>query len=227
MPDRDVPDPRDGPVAAIRWVLRAENETVVLARELISSALAVAIVGMVLFAVSGLWPPLVAVKSGSMTPHLNKGDLVFVAGPHRFAPANTTEGSGVITHRMGQRAGYKTFQEPGNVIVYDRNGNAHKTPVIHRARFWVNKGENWYGKANPQYVGDARNCQQLQYCPAPYSGFITKGDANSAYDQVAGISAPVKPAWVRGKAELRIPGLGWIRLLLTGTAALTATPVAP
>jgi signal peptidase len=51
-------------------------------------------------------------------------------------------------------------------------------------------------------------------CPAPRAGFITKGDANKNYDQVRPnvLTAPVDANWVVGTAEVRIPGLGWLRL---------------
>ena len=59
------------------------------------------------------------------------------------------------------------------------------------------------------------SCNELTYCPAPNSGFITKGDnpsTNTEYDQAQAMSRPVKPEWIKGKAMVRIPGLGWIRL---------------
>ena len=220
----DVPDPRDGPLAALRWFRRTDNEAVLFVRELVSSALVVALIGVLLFAVSGLWPPLVAVESGSMTPHLQKGDLVFVMEEHRFAGADATGATGVVTYQTGQRTGYAKFEEPGDVVVYAPDGNEETTPIIHRARFWVADGENWYDEANPNYVLGAENCKELRNCPAPHAGFITKGDSNPAYDQAVGISTPVQPDWVRGTAEFHIPWLGWVRLAETGDASLT-TPL--
>ncbi|WP_435099218.1 S26 family signal peptidase [Halarchaeum sp. P4] len=220
----DVPDPRDGPLAAIRWFLRTDNEAVVFVRELVSSALAVALVGLLLFAVSGLWPPLVAVESGSMNPNLQKGDLVFVMDEQRFAPAADHGDTGIVTYRTGERTGYTKFHNPGDVVVYAPYGDQGRTPIIHRARFWVNESENWYDEANQQYLMGAQNCQELENCPAPHAGFITKGDANNYYDQAVGISSPVKPDWVRGTAEFRIPWLGWVRLVITGDA-MVASPV--
>lgn len=216
----DVPDPRDGPLAAVRWFLRTDDEVVVLIREVASSALAVAIVGLLLFAVSGLWPPLVAVESGSMHPHLKKGDLVFVTEQHRFKPARTVGDTGVVTYRLGEKTGYSKLHEPGDVLVYAPDGNNRTTPIIHRARFWVNKNENWYAKANKSYVNGAQSCKELRNCPAPHAGFITKGDHNGYYDQTVGISSPVKPSWIKGTAAFRVPWLGWVRLLLTGSATI-------
>ncbi|GAA0294112.1 S26 family signal peptidase [Halarchaeum salinum] len=220
----DVPDPRDGLLAALRWFRRTDNEAVLFVRELVSSALVVAAIGGLLFAISGLWPPLVAVESGSMTPHLQKGDLVFVMEEHRFAAESGYAETGVVTYQIGQRTGYTKFSEPGDVIVYAPDGNTRETPIIHRARFWVADGENWYDEANQEYLLGAKSCEQLKNCPAPHAGFITKGDSNPAYDQVVGFSTPVRPDWVRGTAEFHIPWLGWVRLIVTGDATVT-TPL--
>jgi len=48
---------------------------------------------------------------------------------------------------------------------------------------------------------------------------------NDYYDQVKGISEPVRPSWIKGTAEYRIPYLGWVRLTVSGTASMD--PVAP
>ena len=38
------------------------------------------------------------------------------------------------------------------------------------------------------------------------------------YDQVTRLSAPVRPGWIVGTAELRVPYLGHIRLILSPAA---------
>ena len=235
----------------VRWLFTTDNETVVYVREVTSSIAAVALVGALLFAISGVWPPLVAIESESMEPHIQKGDLVFVMEEHRFADGAATvasgESTGVVTYATGQETGYSQFSEPGDVIVYRPDGSPSATPIIHRARFWVEKGENWYDRADSDYVGQYRECEAdddpntdtaLPACPAPNAGFITKGDneaTNGVYDQVAGIAdRPVAPRWIIGTAEFRIPWLGNIRLLfgllggstqtlVTGAAGLTGT----
>ncbi|WP_435101425.1 S26 family signal peptidase [Halarchaeum sp. P4] len=217
---RDTPDPRDGPREALRWVRQTNNGAVLFVRELVSSALVVALVGLLLFAVSGLWPPFVAVESGSMNPQLERGDLVFLMEEHRFAPPAAHGDTGVVTYRAGTQADYAKFDSPGDVVVYEPDGDPDATPVIHRVRFWVNGSENWYDEANQQYLMGADDCAELRNCPAPHAGFITKGDANDYYDQATTISAPVKPDWVRGTAEFHVPGLGWVRLVVTGDASL-------
>jgi signal peptidase len=103
------------------------------------------------------------------------------------------------------------------VIVYNPDGRTDTTPIIHRAMFWVEEGENWYDKADKQSIGRYSACgnstgEALPNCPAPHAGFITKGDANGRYDQVDQLSDPVRPAWVVGTAEVRIPLLGCLRL---------------
>lgn len=216
------PGDRDDPVGAIgwiKWALTTEKGTVAYIRDIAGSALAVLLIGALLFGVSGVWPPMVAVESGSMEPHIQTGDLVFVMEEHRFAADGAIdyngESTGVVPYKAAKQSDYKEFNSYGDVVVYKQNGNEKADRIIHRARFWVNSGENWYDKANPKYVGGADNCAELEYCPAPYSGFITKGDnkqLNGMYDQVAGISAPVKPSWIVGTGEFRIPYLGFIRL---------------
>jgi signal peptidase len=181
------------------------------AREFLSGAAIVVLVGLVLFAVSGVWPPMVAVESGSMEPNMETGDLVFVMAEGRLVPEDAR--AGVVTREVGRDTGYRTFDGYGDVIVFQPGGR-EGTPTIHRAQFWVEEGENWYEKADERYVfGDS--CEVIAACPAPHDGFITKGDANPTYDQM-GHTGPVKPAWVVGKAKLRVPYLGWVRLAFAG-----------
>jgi len=220
-PERWGPQGERTPLGWARWALTTDHGPVAYARELLFSVTAVLLVGMLLFAVSGVWPPMVAIESGSMKPNIQKGDLVFVMEEKRFAGPGPTvvdgESTGVVTARAAERNGapYTKFGRPGDVIVYKPDGRERSTPIIHRAQFWVNRSENWYGKADPDAVGAANNCRQLRNCPAPNAGFITKGDnegTNRKYDQLTGISRPVRPSWVVGTAEFRIPFLGYIRL---------------
>ncbi|WP_136688835.1 S26 family signal peptidase [Halorhabdus amylolytica] len=190
--------------------------------DIASSILIVAAIGGFLFAASGVWPPLVAIESGSMEPHIQEGDLVFVMEEHRFPGGGAQGDSGVVTAREGRETGYRMFEGYGDVIVYQPYGSTEQTPIIHRAMFWVEEGENWYDEADPEYVSNADSCEELANCPAPHSGFITKGDSTSVsqdYDQAMRITSPVRPEWVIGTAEVRVPILGEIRLLTGQTGA--------
>ncbi|UPM41873.1 S26 family signal peptidase [Halocatena salina] len=216
--DKDSPA---GPVGWLKWLWTTENGLIAFLREVAGSILIVLLVGGLLFGISGVWPPMVAIESPSMEPHIQKGDLVFVMDEHRFsgeaAINHNGKSTGVIPYQQAQQTDHKKFGTYGDVIIYKPDGSERQTPIIHRARFWVEEGENWYDKANPDHIGNAENCEELSNCPAEHSGFITKGDnkeKNGQYDQVVGLSEPVKPTWIIGTAVFRIPYLGSIRLLM-------------
>ncbi|SFG47835.1 signal peptidase, endoplasmic reticulum-type [Halopelagius inordinatus] len=185
-------------------------------RDFLQTVAAVVLVGLLLFGATGVWPPMVAVESPSMEPHMTKGDLVVVTDAERFAGPAADE-YGVVTSDASE--GYSRFAEPGDVVVYDAPGN-RGSPIIHRARFRVSDGENWYDRADPNHVpAGVDSCAELVNCPAPHDGYITLGDNNEMYDQVSGIaSGPVRAEWVVAKAQIRVPYLGYIRLLLAGKA---------
>ena len=215
------PSPEPGSRAAGReesFVTRfrtARSGPLLFIRETLYSALGVLAVGFLLFAISGVWPPMVAVESGSMEPEMQRGDLIFVTDPERFTPDYAQEG--IVTVEVGTQEGYRSFDGNGSVIIYDPPDRAG-SPIIHRAHFHVEAGENWYDRADPAYL-NADDCESLSNCPAPHDGFITKGDANARYDQASNIAGPVQPEWIRGTARLRIPYLGYIRLRLAGLIA--------
>ncbi|PSQ36255.1 S26 family signal peptidase [Halobacteriales archaeon QS_9_70_65] len=222
MSDAEDGDDPSGIVGWVKWFWTTDREAILYVRDVVTSVGAVLAVGLLLFAVSGIWPPMVAVESGSMEPNMQAGDLVFVVSEERFvpeaAPAHDGESTGVIPADRAAEVGHSEFNRRGDVIVYRPDGSTRRTPVIHRAMLWVEAGENWYDRADPDAVGNADGCESLRYCPAPYAGFITKGDngaSNPNYDQVSSVSAPVKPSWVVGTAELRVPYLGNIRLLFS------------
>lgn len=182
-----------------------------LLREVAIGLAIAAVLAALLFGLSGVWPPMVAVESESMEPNLYRGDLVFVVEEHRLDSPAAVEETGVVPSRVGERVGHETFGGTGDVIVYHPDGRDRSTPIIHRAEFWVNESEDWYGKANPEYVS-GEDCEAVPNCPAPHAGFVTRGDNNGRYDQVEGISEPVRPSWIRGTAEVKVPYLGRVRL---------------
>ncbi len=218
-PERSAADAEPGVSieddGVLRYLWQTDHAVVATVREVVTSVALVAFIGLVLFAASGVWPPLVAIESGSMEPHMSKGDLVFVVEDGRFAPSEAE--SGIVTYRTGKETGYWSFGNYGNVIVYQPDGQ-DGTPIIHRAQFYVEEGEDWVGQADPQHLAGVTDCDQVQSCPADHDGFITKGDNNVAYDQVAGRSDVVRPEWVTGVGKVRVPWLGCIRLELSGVS---------
>ncbi len=188
-------------------------------REMLSSVAIVLLIGLILFGVSGVWPPMVAVESGSMEPNMEVGDLVFVTEPGRFAPDAADNDIGVVTYEAGQEAEYRSFNEYGSVVIFQPPGR-QASPIIHRAMFHVEEGENWYDRADERYHG-ASDCEELRHCPAPRDGFITLGDDNREYDQANGLAEPVAEEWITGVARLRVPYLGYVRLITTGQAEIS------
>jgi signal peptidase len=148
----------------------------------------------------GLYTPMVAVESGSMIPHIQIGDIIFVQSLDR------TE---IITYQNGKQTNYSSFSEFGDVILYKRLGIEGGTPIIHRAMYYVKQSE-------PMWPGGPL---------APNAGYITKGDnsrTNAAYDQQGSISPgiPVKKEWVIGVARFRpVPVIGCVSLTLRGNLA--------
>jgi len=192
----------------------ATDGPLLFVRELLLSLAIVGMIGLILFAVSGVWPPMVAVESDSMEPNINKYDLVVVSEPGRYAGEGANEQGLVMAETAS--GSHESFNSPGSVIVYDTPGRVG-SPIIHRVRFAVEDGENWYQRADPDAV-NAESCAELETCPAQYAGYITKGDNNEQYDQANGIAPVVRPQWVQGVAQVRIPYLGRLRLVLLGTA---------
>lgn len=213
----------------VRWYLKTDDETVVMTRDILSSVAIVAVIGLLLFAVSGIWPPLVAVESGSMEPNMQKGDLIFVVDNERFVGDGSIDDTGVVTLERAQESGHEKFGQPGDVIIFQPDGSQYQTPVIHRAHFWVEEDENWIEtKADEDVVGGV-TCEQVRHCPADHAGFVTKGDANQGYDQYQGGARTdiVRPEWITGKASLRVPWLGHVRLAFDSLLSSTGPTHAP
>ena len=212
----------------VQWFLRSEDGNAMFVRDVLSSVAIVAVIGLILFGVSGVWPPLVAVESGSMEPNMERGDLIFVVEDERFVGDGAAADTGVVTLEEGQESGHEKFGNPGDVIVFQPNGNERRTPIIHRAHFWVEEDERWVEtKADEELVGDL-SCEEVTTCPAPHDGFVTKGDANGNYDQIARMSGAdtsvVRPEWITGKAMFRVPWLGHVRLTFDEMLGSTAGP---
>ncbi|WP_440005850.1 S26 family signal peptidase [Halomicrococcus sp. SG-WS-1] len=178
---------------------------------------------LVVLATAGVRPPTYAVVSGSMAPNVEVGDAVVVVDEEYTRPRGSRDG--VVTVRAGRGTGYRSLGGYGDVILFAPDGRADGLPVVHRARFWVEEGENWYDEARPAFVA-ADDCRELRNCPAPHAGFVTKGDANGHYDQATGLSEPVRPRWVRGVVVARVPEAGrpvvWYRRYSRTSATFTS-----
>jgi len=192
-----------------------------------------------LYAYAGTWPPVVVVESGSMMhdddSHLgviDTGDIVIVKSVGSV--------DDLTTYIEGERRGYETYSDYGDVIVYHPLGRKDVTPVIHRVMFWLevnNTGpkENWtmsipelgifgvkeFGVELAEY-----GLRNYKATDAKHSGFITMGDNNfdrdgnplADQDRRARICPePVKLSWISGVARGELPWFGLIKLWATGT----------
>ena len=144
----------------------------------------------------GAFLPIVVAISESMSPHMERGDMIFYNDMSKVDNIKTYNSEKNIN-------GYKSFGNYGDVILYKPFGKEGVTPYIHRAMYYVEKGkEMWPG--GPK---------------APHAGYITKGDnvvTNKKYDQQLDLSLnqPVKKEWIIATASFRIPYVGYIRLIL-------------
>jgi signal peptidase len=178
----------------IKQFNESKNSWVGLLRDFILVFAAFAIFASVSQIAFGLWSPMVAVESGSMTPHIETGDIIFV---------QSIDHTNVTTYEAGKQNGYTSFGDYGDVILYKRHGRDGTTSITHRAMYYIEEGE-------PMWDGGP---------PAPYAGYITKGDnirTNPSYDQQGDISylQPVKKDWIIGVARFyRIPVLGYISVI--------------
>jgi signal peptidase len=184
----------------IKKFKQSDNFWIGLLRDFLFVAAVVVIFSSISYTTLGLWTPMVAVESGSMIPHIRIGDIIFVESIDRTK---------IVTYAEGKKINYTSFDDYGDVILYRPYGKEGVTPIIHRARYYVEKDE-------PMWDGGP---------PAPWAGYITKGDnpsTNPLFDQQGGISynQPVKKEWVIGKARFeRIPFLGCISLIPRGNFA--------
>jgi signal peptidase len=170
--------------------LKSSNLKTNFIRDILSIVVIVAMIGCVMFGVSGTWPAIVAVQSKSMVPNMNVGDLIFIVEENRFGALMTSEEAKTI--------GVKSFNDYGDVIIYRPNGNANVTPFIHRVLTEINES-----------TAVAANFA--------HAGYITKGDHNPIIDQGytfphMGMMQPIKKEWILGKALFAIPLVGYLPL---------------
>ena len=181
-------------ILKIRSYLKSGNLIAGIINDIVFVVCAIALFVLFSQVFFGTYQPMVVVESGSMVPHMNIGDVVFIKSIDR------TE---IITQKEGMRIGYKTFGGYGDVILYRPYGDINATPVIHRAMYSVRKGGVIYPENATHWDG---------INVVPFDGYITKGDHNTRYDQETKICVvPVKDEWIIGVAKQKIPYLGYVR----------------
>lgn len=184
-----------------------ESKTYQLLKDVVSTLIIVAVVVGGGIAITGTWPFMVAVESGSMMPNLHPGDVVFLLSPSRTG--------GVVTWEEGVEKGYMSFGDYGDVIVYRPNG--YGKPIIHRAIAYVHKGDRIPAIVDGKLV--------LTDQIAESDGYITQGDnvktnklpdqaVPAAFSPIGEKILPVKEEWIIGVAKFRIPYIGYVRLLI-------------
>ncbi|MEA3136466.1 MAG: signal peptidase [Thermoplasmata archaeon] len=240
---------------AIDRFLHSEDRRFVVAREVATGALVVLVVLGLLWGFTGQpigRSPIVVVESGSMMHCSNGVGVEFGRDcDSRFARLGTIDPGDLILVKDVDRAGdiatkagagRSHYGGAGDVIVYRPDGQSARTPIIHRAMFYleVNGDDTFtiaeFGLSHVQDLDDAR-IQEVGL-PASYastlrnpsldavcgpvgpgrSGFITRGDNNIGPDQGAhtGIAnCPVQVRWILGEARGEIPWLGLVKLYAT------------
>ncbi|MHB1261261.1 MAG: S26 family signal peptidase, partial [Thermoplasmatota archaeon] len=165
---------------------------------------------------------------------IDPGDLILV---------KDVDGTGDIGTKVED--GKSRYGGPGDVIVFRPDGLTSRTPVIHRALFYleVNSDDTFTIAAlglshvndldDPRiqelglgsgYADTLRDSRLTPFCgPAGpgRSGFITRGDNNPGADQGAhsGIAnCPIQVQWILGQARGQIPWLGLVKLYATDLA---------
>ena len=197
--------------------LRSDDPTYSFIRFLLLVLVITGIFGGILLGLSGTWPSVVVIESGSMEPNMNIGDIVFITDVNRFGSLLSSEDAKSVDKQC--------FNGYGDVIVYHPNGNTTVTPIIHRVLYKFN---NTSSNANKEKLfdylvhGKYITTDMMRYISSSlvHAGYITKGDNNTRIDQgstfvhsnVGDAITPIKDEWIVGKALFRIPYIGYIPL---------------
>lgn len=231
--------------------MRRTLERYSLLRDVLGALLVVGlVVGGLAAATGGIWPPVLAIESGSMmhphfeTPYgrigtIDVGDLIFVRaidGPEDVA--------------LWVDGGEERYGRPGDVVAYLQDGDQgeENLTIIHRAITYVEvtRGPDgffhyrmpWldgrvleFGPAGiylPALGFDETNgfTPQNGYRPE-HSGFLTKGDnpvTNPSVDQAIGLSRIVHPTWIVGEVYGEVPWVGLAPLALRNGQTNPAVP---
>ncbi len=199
-----------------------------------------------LYIYSGIWPPMMVVSSGSMTHEdgpfghigsIETGDIVI---PRKIGFDE------IVTWEVGNKTGYKTYGDFGDVIIYYKRGDKNQSPVIHRAITRVD-GDKSVNMTNARgytaLIEIKERIPSMSYNvwitvwepsgelkvekikiedSVDRNTLITWGDNNKAPDQVSNklsppISDPIKPDWFVGVSRGEFP---WIGLLSLGIRSI-------
>lgn len=154
----------------------------------IAFILAIFILLISFYVIFGAFVPIEAVASGSMSPHIDKGDIIFYTVINKISKIETKDKHNTVN-----------FEDYGDVIIYKPFGQEGIVPYVHRAMYYVNQSDEMWSDG-PK---------------APYAGFITKGDNNGQLDQQLDLSRekPIKKEWIIGVVRFRIPYIGYIKLI--------------
>lgn len=151
------------------------NQAVLLLRDAGIAFAFVASILLIMYAYTGLWPPLVVVESDSMMHSedntsyvgvIDTGDMVLVK--------DIDSADDVTTYLQGFVNGHRTYGDYGDVIVYKKMGLDVSTPIIHRAVLYLEINA-------PDY--DSYRCEELQDLPETKWG-LTVGDS---WDDITGV----------------------------------------
>ncbi len=193
-------------------------------------------------------PPVVVIESGSMMHcdnQLGTGRTGDNCASSSFGRLGTIDpGDLVFVRDIDDASDVESFAEdgrnrhglPGDVVVFTPDGNELRTPVIHRAMFYLEVEGG--GLFSAPALGLERVDRDTLYMhladrraefglssgcalslpgsigPAD-SGFITKGDNNNCWDQSGqhGVSRfPITEDWILGKARGELPWIGMLKL---------------
>jgi signal peptidase len=103
---------------------------------------------------TGNWPPVVVVESDSMQ-HSDTESFLGVIDTGDLVLVKAINGRGdIISYMEGLRIGHETYGEPGDVIIYHKNGYDDITPVIHRALIWLEYNETGNSFDIPELEND-------------------------------------------------------------------------
>ncbi|MCK4614100.1 MAG: S26 family signal peptidase [Thermoplasmata archaeon] len=229
---------------------QGEDGHYTLIHDVVIALIVVIIIISAIYAYTRTWPPTVVVESGSMQHSTDRSSLGVIDTGDIVLRKKVDSVDDITTWAEGEKKGYKTYGEYGDVIIYDKNGKGG-TPVIHRAIVYIRHNETIGGKHYfdvPEWgiyhnqtieysISELRleGANKIKYTPPRgHDGFLTKGDnkaTNRKIDQQSGIKdvdggivRQVSIGWVKGVARGEVPWFGLINLKIKNNENLGDAP---